>query len=98
MTKKNKYLIIFILLDISQFIFWIFSLGPFTSWKSGPIDAQSGFFFICLIGIYFSIFLSLFFFVFFLFQYIRSLKYILVGILLNVHVFIIIYKYLNSVL
>jgi len=96
MSKKNKYIVIFLVLNVLQLICWLFSLGPLTSWQSGPIDAQSGLFFITLIGIYLFVFLSLFFLVFFIIQFYKLKKYLIIGLLLNIHVFILVGKYIND--
>ena len=97
MAKKNKYILIFVVLDILQLFCWLFSLGPFTTRQGDPIDAQSGLFFLTLIGIYIFVFLSLFFLVFFIIQFYKNKKYLLLALLLNIHVFILVGIYINDI-
>jgi hypothetical protein len=98
MTEYGKLIISFIVLDFLQLFCWLFSLGPLTTWSRGRLDEQSGFFFICLIGIYVTIAFSIFLLIILVIKFYKSLSYIIIGLLLNIHVIIITIIYIKDVI
>lgn len=98
MTEFGKFIITFIAIDLLQLLCWLFSIGHLTVWKNGPIDAQSGFFFFCLISFYILVSCSLLLLVIFIIKYYKSISSILIGLILNLHAVIITIWYLKSVL
>ncbi len=98
MTEFGKSILLFIIFDLLQLFCWLFSLGPLTFWSRGRIDEQSGFFFVCLIGIYITISLSLFLLIIFIIKFHKSLSSIIIGLLLNIHVIIVAIIYIKDVI
>ncbi|MBN1500273.1 MAG: hypothetical protein JW982_08960 [Spirochaetes bacterium] len=83
MTPYGQFIIAFVILDLLELVSWLFSVSPFYSWNSGPIDAQSGLFFICLIGLYITISFSIVLFLWYAIKFYNSLSMLLIGLALN---------------
>ena len=89
--KLLRKFYIFIILDLLTFICWGLALSPYNIlWKPGPIDNQSGAFFLCLLMLYILIPASVVSLIFFLFVYknYRSFADFSIAMALNLHAFI----------
>jgi len=81
----------FILLDLFELLcFWRLALE-----NLGPLDAQGLSYYICMIFIYPLIMISAILYVGFIFKFYRFARKVLLGTLLNIHVFFLFYKYYN---
>jgi len=85
----SKAYLLFVFLDILELLcFWRLSLE-----KPGPLDAQGISFYICMIFIYPLVICSGILYIGFIIENRRLVKKVIVGTILNIHVFFIFYKY-----
>jgi hypothetical protein len=79
---------IFIVLDFSTIICWVVSQAPINPfYEVGPIDAQSGIFFLLLLLPYFLALCSLVYLVYFINVSRKTVSIIGPALLLNLHIF-----------
>ena len=89
MTIIRKFYI-FLLLDLATLICWGLTLSPYAFlWKSGPIDAQGGAFFFCLLMLYVLIPASLLYLIYFVYKNSKAISLIAFAFILNIHAFIV---------
>jgi hypothetical protein len=91
LNAASKAYLLFVFLDILELLcFW-----RLTSEIPGPLDAQGLSFYICMIFIYPLVICSGLLYIGFIIEYRRLVKRFIVGTILNIHVFVIFYKYAN---
>ena len=89
-----KKFLLFIVLDFLELSLWVLTLPPFhLLYEGGPIDAQNGIYFICLLLFYIAVPVSMIALIFFLYTNIKEFRVVMVSLILNIHVFIIIFKF-----
>ena len=88
-SKKKRFVLdisVIVVLGILEIYCWGVTTSPwFSVYKDGPIDAQSGHFFLCLLALYPLVFISVIYSCYFVYKFHKSMKAIIIAILLNLH-------------